>query len=399
MLAATAALSFIPPALTLAPADGAFSFNTGWKAGFALGTGAYAALAHRRTLFRKETARAMARGLAWPVCIMLLANLTGQAEFIALGLTMTMADPGVCSVLYQTYHIHFALFTAWLFRREGRYRGTGPGTVALMAAAAAGAALVVLSERGARIHGGAQALAGAGAALAAGILSATAAGNSRWSFLTARGIPGGDTMEKEMAMVLTVAALTNLAAMPLIWAPGAILGEEWNTAAAGWGTVCGLVVNVPANILWRRANVITSNLGVNAVPYAGTALSLEWLTLMGRTSVRSPGLMVLGAALIIAANAAINLMPAAGRNGGTGGKRREDQLTKDTIRETNTGEAGEMPADLRELQEDVTRGVMDGLDQELYPEPERTRRIGDEMRYRIGLSFRRAMARRTEERG
>ena len=59
----------------------------------------------------------------------------------------------------------------------------------------------------------------------------------------------------------------------------------------------------------------------------------------------------------------------------------------------------ETPADLRELREDVTQGVLDGLDQELYPEPERNRRIGDEMRYRIGLAFKRAIARRANGKG
>ena len=55
-----------------------------------------------------------------------------------------------------------------------------------------------------------------------------------------------------------------------------------------------------------------------------------------------------------------------------------------------------MPPDLRELQEDVTREVMDGLDYTIYFEPERRKRVQDEIHYRIGLSFRRAAARRAE---
>ena len=47
--------------------------------------------------------------------------------------------------------------------------------------------------------------------------------------------------------------------------------------------------------------------------------------------------------------------------------------------------------------EDVTREVLDGLDYAIYPEPERRKMIQDEVHYRIGLSFRRAAARRAEE--
>ena len=56
-----------------------------------------------------------------------------------------------------------------------------------------------------------------------------------------------------------------------------------------------------------------------------------------------------------------------------------------------------MPPDLRELQEDVTREILDGLDYAIYPEPGRRRMIQDEVHYRIRLSFRRAAARRAEE--
>ena len=56
-----------------------------------------------------------------------------------------------------------------------------------------------------------------------------------------------------------------------------------------------------------------------------------------------------------------------------------------------------MPPDLIQLQEDVIQEVMDGLDYAIYPEPERRRIVQDEVHYRIGLSFRRAAARRARE--
>lgn len=73
----------------------------------------------------------------------------------------------------------------------------------------------------------------------------------------------------------------------------------------------GLILNTGSIIPWRKANVITTDLGVNVAIYATTALSLTWLWLLGMTTVARPDLLILGAATIIATNLIINTSAAA----------------------------------------------------------------------------------------
>ena len=60
------------------------------------------------------------------------------------------------------------------------------------------------------------------------------------------------------------------------------------------------------SIAWRKANIYTTNLGINALAYATPVLSLIWLFSLGQANVTRVDYLVIGAAAIITANLLIN---------------------------------------------------------------------------------------------
>ena len=68
----------------------------------------------------------------------------------------------------------------------------------------------------------------------------------------------------------------------------------------------GLIINPCSIIPWRKANIITNNLGVNAISYCTPILTLTWLFGLGRANVARPDYLIIGAITIIGANILIN---------------------------------------------------------------------------------------------
>ena len=68
----------------------------------------------------------------------------------------------------------------------------------------------------------------------------------------------------------------------------------------------GMIINTCSIIPWRKANIITNNLGVNAISYCTPILTLTWLFGLGRANVARPDYLIIGAMTIIGANILIN---------------------------------------------------------------------------------------------
>ena len=61
-------------------------------------------------------------------------------------------------------------------------------------------------------------------------------------------------------------------------------------------------------VLFRRANLLTRNLGIIGMTYATLPLSLLWLTLLGEIDVERPLYLAAGAALIVASNLLVHFL-------------------------------------------------------------------------------------------
>ena len=97
------------------------------------------------------------------------------------------------------------------------------------------------------------------------------------------------------------------------------LAEAFLWGGMSGGSVCtnlasGVLVFSAAGVLDRRANVVTSNLGVNALGYLGPAVSVGLLAASGAVGlapwgaeVSRPGVFVVGLAVVLLVNLAMNL--------------------------------------------------------------------------------------------
>ena len=71
----------------------------------------------------------------------------------------------------------------------------------------------------------------------------------------------------------------------------------------------GTIIPSLSGILWRLANLSTTNLSVNSDQYLRPGLSLSWPFLSALADVRHPVLLITGACVIIAANPALAHTP------------------------------------------------------------------------------------------
>ena len=152
---------------------------------------------------------------------------------------------------------------------------------------------------------------GATLALIAGILTSSAAYTFRW------GRDLGLDLRKEVAgqysnqslflfgsmvslmMISPVSGMINVGI-------GFVVGEQ---LSAGQMLIIGLLgmgIVATAAIVWRRANLITSNLGINALSYLVPILSLLWLALFLEIAVANVSFLIIGTAAIASANLLIN---------------------------------------------------------------------------------------------
>ena len=68
--------------------------------------------------------------------------------------------------------------------------------------------------------------------------------------------------------------------------------------------------------LFRRANLMTRNLGIIGMTYGTLPVSLLWLALLGEIDVERPLYLAAGAALIVVSNLLVHFV---GRRGSEGG--------------------------------------------------------------------------------
>ena len=78
--------------------------------------------------------------------------------------------------------------------------------------------------------------------------------------------------------------------------------EPITSDALIYGVIGGLILQSSGVVLWRMANLIASNLGINVMNYLTPALALGWLFAFSQVGDISVGYLTIGIAVIIAAN-------------------------------------------------------------------------------------------------
>ena len=111
----------------------------------------------------------------------------------------------------------------------------------------------------------------------------------------------------ELIGALVVSFCTSLLAAPCASMLGLADGEPFRASTLLITFVAGLIFVIP-NVTWRRANLVSTTMAINALAYATPLLSLAWLGLLSQVRVVRVDLLILGAILIVASNAAVSLV-------------------------------------------------------------------------------------------
>ena len=137
--------SIVPLFIALGGGGSPFIFNAAWVVGGLAGCALILPIVSHRMLFSREVWKVVgARMLSF-------AMLWWVAGFLSLGLyalSTQFIDVSVAATLYETWPIFLVILTAWLFRKEARYRKITAKTIIMFGFAILGIALVIASQTG-----------------------------------------------------------------------------------------------------------------------------------------------------------------------------------------------------------------------------------------------------------
>lgn len=323
MLSAVVGFSLTPPLIAVFKASQApFLFNAAIYFGQAAFLFAFLAKSNGRALAGAEAWKLIGRHAANPqFCLMAAA----YANFGFFALSTRFIDVSVTTILFGTWPIFMVIFIGWLFRREKRYKKITPEMLALILVGLSGFAFVVLSQSERQrdlIFAGSFAefdwtrlALGVAFAMVAVALTAVSSYAFRWgvdlseglSKIVRRSSENRDSLE--LTGVLTGIAIASLAAVPLNVVIGLLNGESAGSigfTGLAFAFAFGMIADGGGTVGYRYANLLTNNLGVNAMTYATLPLSLAWLVALSQVAVARIDFLIIGAAGIIAANLLIN---------------------------------------------------------------------------------------------
>ena len=333
MLVAVIGFSAIPVYIAVADTHRApFVFTAFLYAGQFVGLGAYILLTYRALFFRRPLT-VIARQVARPA---MLLTLAGYLNYAFYSWSTEYIDPAVTTVIFGGWTLATVLFVSWTFRSEQRYERTSGALVGFMLIGFAGFALAILSQRS-DIFDFRQGITpllevAIGVLLAVVSMSMATLGSFvlKWGVETAQQVDANadhpyEKDELEVAGVLTGIVVAALIAVPVNLLLGLARGELaagiWTEGIAPQDYALAFGVGVFSlgfcTVLFRRANLLTRNLGIIGMTYATLPLSLLWLALLGEIDVERPLYLAAGAALIVASNLLVHFL------------RRQDSSTDD----------------------------------------------------------------------
>ena len=329
MLVAVIGFSAIPVYIAVADTHRApFVFTAFLYAGQFVGLGAYTLLTYRALFFNLRPLGVIARQVVRPT---MLLTLTGYLNYAFYSWSTEYIDPAVTTVIFGGWTFTTVLFVGWTFRSERRYERTSGALVGFMLIGFAGFALAILSQR-ADIFDFGQGAAplievGIGVLLAVISMSMATLGSFvlKWGVETAQRIDAAaehpyEQSELEVAGVLTGIVVAALVAIPVNLALGLARGEStvglWSGGIAVSDYALAFGVGLFSlgfcTMLFRRANLMTRNLGIIGMTYGTLPVSLLWLALLGEIEVERPLYLAAGAALIVVSNLLVHFV---GRRG------------------------------------------------------------------------------------
>lgn len=315
LLAGGVAYSLIPLAIAIASAGEApFLFTAGFRLGAFIGQLAIVIVAYKSLAFNRQIWSLIRhRMFSW----LILGVIVGKTEYAFLAWSTHFIDISVSAVIYECWPILLIFVTGWLFRNEERYKKVTLWSYVLLAIAFVGVAFVVYSQSD--DAGGFATLSLSDLAyglilISIAIIFTSFAGFAfRWGADLANELQKTDptinvgSVSLFGALVASVigngvAVFITIAATPF----ADVKSFDSGLAVLPVAFITGVSAFAVADGLWRKANLITHNLGINAIVYLIPILSLTWLFVFSQAEVARWDFLIIGATAIITVNLLIN---------------------------------------------------------------------------------------------
>ena len=328
MSVAVVLYSLIPLAVEYAGGSGnPFLFNMGWRTGIAIGFSIFLATGYPRMFFNKQAWGIMTQhAKSWKM----LAVIVAYFDIALFALSIRFLDVSVATMVAEVSPI-FLIIVIWMSYKKTSTKKTSTqgsfevrrrvslGMLHLMIWGLIGFAFVVQSQTGdvSLLKASADWLIPLGVILALGsaLIAALNGFSFRWgtdlsqrlrSELPLSVMLKRDNDAIDLFCVVVAGMIANIIVVPFNLGIGVSLGETISERVLAFSIVGGALTYPLAGIAWRKANLITHNLGINAIGYFRPVLSLLWLAPFAYIEVASVPLLVIGTAGIVSANLLIN---------------------------------------------------------------------------------------------
>ena len=315
MMVAVLGLSVMPPVVSLAGGgENPFLVSAGLRIGLILGYAVFLSVGYWSILRSPSLWKLVSqRVVSWIMVFAVLAY--GDLAFF--GLATRYIDISLASVIYETWPIVTILLMQRLLSDSGRYRKITPAVVGLMLVGLLGFALAVGGQSGgfrALVTFDAsslETLLGVFLAVLAVVLGSFSAFGYRWGEDLKKELPPSLIGRKspgsiDLFCVVAGTLLANCIAVPVNLTAGFATGEEAGLSMFSISIIGGVFAYAAAGVAWRKANLVSNNLGVNALVYLVPMFSLVWLFALSQAHIKLVDYLIMGAAAIITANLLIN---------------------------------------------------------------------------------------------
>lgn len=315
VLISVTSISILPLAMVVVGApDSPFLFGAFLSAGTSVGALVFLAARYRPQLRDPELLGLVRRNIvSWPILLILL----GSFEFTFFAWSTRFIDATVATILWGCWPILFVFLLQRIFSsraaRPARYRKITPSLVILMFFSLIGLAYVVLAQSSTQSGldwTSDSSYLGFALAMLSGVLITFNIFTFSWATDLARQAKGGrqptDSHSMELFFITVVVLISNAFTTPIKLGFSLVASEQIQLDVILMGLALGATVRVTASILWRKANLMTHTLGINALGYAEPLFGVLWLALFWEINISRVDYLIVGTCAIIASNILIN---------------------------------------------------------------------------------------------
>ena len=315
LLSAVVVISVLPLSMVMVgAADSPFLFGAALSVGTSVGALAFLHVRYRLQMRDPAILDLLRKNL---VSLPIFFILVGTFDFTFFAWSTRFLDAAVATILWGSWPIIFVFLLRRIFgsgkRGPKRYGRITLSLVVLMIMSLAGLGFVVLAESTDQTGFNWTAdlsYLGLLLALISGVLIGLNIFGFSWAAdMTVKtdALPGSKRAHgMELFFITVVIFISNLFTVPIKMGISLASSEEFQLDVIMAGLIVGSIIRAGSSILWRKANLMTHALGINALGYAEPVFAVLWLFLFWEVHVARIDYLIIGTCAIVASNILIN---------------------------------------------------------------------------------------------